>query len=120
MITSDRSVEREPKITSVAIITMFMNIGATYERKNLRWLFRMPRHHAERTRIPTPGHMMRTTVIVSSRIAPLYPGAITMSSHGVSRTPRSTRIAMATASSDATIPATRPAVSSSPSASNRA
>ena len=36
MMTSERSVVRPPKITSVAIITMFMNTGATYDRKNLR------------------------------------------------------------------------------------
>ena len=70
--------------------------------------------------MPTPGHMMRTTLIVSSRIAPLYPGAIAINSHGVSSTPINTRTLIASASSDATMPATRPAVSSSFSASSRA
>jgi hypothetical protein len=37
------------------MIARFQATGAAYERKNFRWLFRTPRHHAERTRKPAPG-----------------------------------------------------------------
>ena len=63
--------------TSVAIIAMFHTTGAVYERKNLRWLFRIPRHHADNTSSAAPGNRIRTSRMVSSRLAPWNPGAIT-------------------------------------------
>ena len=38
-----------------------------------RWLFRMPRHHAEITNMPAPGNRIRVRRIVSSRVSPSKP-----------------------------------------------
>ena len=51
--------------------------GAAYDRKNRRWLFRTPRHHAPSTNRPAPGNRIRVRRIVSSRCSPSKPGAMT-------------------------------------------
>ncbi len=111
---------RAPKITRVAIIAMFQKTGATYDKKNLWWLFRIPRHQADSTRSPTPGNRMRTTRTVSSRTSPWKPGATKPMTTGVARTPTATITLTERARRVATTPATRPASSSSFSARRRA
>ena len=74
---------RAPNATSVAIIAAFHITGAAYESRNRRWLFRMPRHHADSTSRPAPGNRMRTSAIVSARFSPVKPGAISAISTGV-------------------------------------
>ncbi len=49
---------RLPKKTSVAIMAAFQTTGATYETKNLWWLFRTPRHQAEKTSRPVAGKFL--------------------------------------------------------------
>ena len=51
--TGSRAADRSTQ--SAPIIATFQNTGATYDRKNLRWLFRMPRHQALITKMPAPG-----------------------------------------------------------------
>ena len=67
---SEGSAMRPPKNTSTPIMAKFQTTGAVYERKNLRWLFRMPRHHADITSRPAPGNRTRTMRMASSRLAP--------------------------------------------------
>jgi len=64
--------------------------GAAYERKNFRWLFRTPRHHAERTRKPAPGKNSVTRRTVRSRFSPLNPGAMIAVSGAAASIPIST------------------------------
>jgi hypothetical protein len=45
----------------VAIIAAFHITGAVYERRNLWWLLRTPRHQADSTSSPAPGNRMRTS-----------------------------------------------------------
>ena len=95
------SVVWPPKTTSVAIIAAFHITGAAYDSRKRWWLFRTPRHHADSTSSPAPGNSMRTISIVSSRLSPVKPGAITAISTGVATTPASTSTATTSASSDA-------------------
>src|SRR3978361_899122 len=44
-----------PKAISVATIAAFHTTGAAYDSRNLWWLLRMPRHHADTTNHPVPG-----------------------------------------------------------------
>ena len=102
--------------TSAPIIARFQTTGAAYDRKNLWWLFRIPRHHAEITSSPAPGNRIRTTWTASARFSPSNPGAIRSMSHGAARTPASTMIETVSDSRPATAPATRSASSWSPEA----
>ena len=87
--------------------------GAVYDSRNRWWLFSTPRHHADSTSSPAPGNRMRTSAIVSSRFAPVNPGAIASMSSGVASDADEHDAARPTsASSDATAPATRSASSS--------
>ena len=121
-ITASRSSGRPagPKSSSVAIIAAFQITGAVYEMKNLRWLFRTPRHHAEMTSRPAPGNRIRTSRVVSSRFGPLKPGAITSMNTGARATPARTRTAVTRDRMMKTVRATRSACSCSPRASSPA
>ena len=55
---------------AAAMSAAFHTTGDTYDRKNLRWLFRTPRHHALITSSAIPGNRMRTISIVCTRVAP--------------------------------------------------
>ena len=109
-----------PNATSVPIIARFHTIGAAYDSRNFPWLFSTPRHHADSTSSPAPGNRIRTTAIVSARLSPVNPGAITAMRIGVANTPTSTIAPTTIASSAATAPATRSAVFCSPRATSAA
>src|SRR5450432_1112533 len=55
------SSARRPKNTSAAICAMFQITGDAYERKNLLWLLRIPRHQADSTINPMPGKKILTS-----------------------------------------------------------
>ena len=82
--------------------------------KKRRWLFRMPRHHAENTSRPAPGKRILVSITVSSRFSPVKPLAITATSHGAVSTPVRTISEATSASIPATAPASRVASFSSP------
>src|ERR1035437_2288271 len=109
-----------PKKRSAAIIMRFHATGEAYERKNRRCELRIPRHHAEITSPPTPGNITCTSLIVSSCLSPVKPGVSSAIRCGVAITPTTTSTVAMSASSENTAPATRPASSSSPSASSLA
>ena len=59
-------------IATVKIVTWakFQITGDAYDRKKLRWLFKMPRHHAAITRKPIPIEVIRVRSTVRSYLAP--------------------------------------------------
>ena len=93
------------------MIAAFHSTGATYERKNRRWLFSTPRHQALSTSRPLPGNTMRTRRMHTSRLTPVYPAANSWTISGAARMPSSTATDTTRNSSDATAPATRRASS---------
>jgi hypothetical protein len=98
----------------------FHTTDAAYETKKRWWLFSTPRHQADITISPAPGNRMRTSTMVRSRVVPVNPGAMASMSSGVATTPTSTIRLTASASSDATAPATRSASDRSPRATSEA
>ena len=102
------------------MMAAFHTTGAVYDRRNRRWLFRIPRHQADSTSSAMPGKRMRTSRMVSSRFSPAKPGAMPSISQGVAQTPTTASTAVTRARSAPTAPATRAAASSSSSASSRA
>ncbi|MDZ7632241.1 MAG: hypothetical protein U5K74_13075 [Gemmatimonadaceae bacterium] len=79
-----------------------------------------PRHHAESTSSPTPGNMIRTSVVVSARFDSSKPGVSSATSSADHVTPISTSVADSSASSVKIAPATRTASVSRPSVRKRA
>jgi hypothetical protein len=94
----------------------FQITETAYDRKNRRWLFSTPRHHADMTVRPTAGNRIRTSRIASSRVGPLKPGAMSGRIHGVTAMPATTMTAIVNASRAAMAPAARSASSRSPRA----
>src|SRR3569833_294567 len=76
-----------PHMSRAPIIATFQSTGAENDSRNLRWVFRTPRHHAEITKIPAPGKRMRVKRIVSARRSPVNPGAINGMITGAATTP---------------------------------
>jgi len=62
--------QRELTDLAAAMIAVFQRTGETYDRKNRRWLFNTPRHHADITSSATPGNKIWTSAMVSARAAP--------------------------------------------------
>jgi hypothetical protein len=101
------------------MIAPFQRTGAAYGRKKRRWLFRMPRQKAERTRSPVPGKRMRTSRTVSSRRSPEKPGVKRSTRSGAARTPSAERRTARSARSVPAVRAVRRASSSRPSPRRR-
>ena len=98
-------------------MTTLHTTGAAYDRKNRRWLLRMPRHHAPITNRPAPGKRMRVSRIASSSCLPSNPPAISSTNSGAASTPTATMTLTTSARIAPTAPAIRSASSSSPRSS---
>jgi hypothetical protein len=93
---------------------MFHSEGAAYDRKKRRCVLRMPRHQAERIRIPDMGNMICTSVTVRSRPAPEKPGATKSVITGARTMPMSASAAVSSTRTDAMTELTRLASAVSP------
>ncbi len=98
----------------------FHSAGATYDTKKRRWLSRMPIAHAERTKIPTIGKRIRTSVAVRRCLSGDHSGKKSWTTSGAARTPTRTTVPATTLRMPNAAPAKRAASSSRPCSTSSA